>query len=380
MKKYWKFIVMSVVIVLTISTYYIQSAIANKNVDYKIEKVSGNEAEIENLVIEASISKNNYTWKNYALTKDGISEYGDSMVINAFPSISLSLKNQLAEYRSFARGKNPYSHFIIDDHRIIYINAENYTTKEWKNRPVSIEVELFDKRAEKTQKFELTSQLTTIYQWSNIHSIYYAAGEIKLIMDLYTQNAGSSLYAFTIDEEQQVITNEKLLAINDNDSYFRSYNDVTGNDRYYLYNVQKYETNDSSVTTDIFVYDFQSEKTEKIVLPNEVSSNMYYTFINNEKLYIFNVLETGIKGYQYDIESKKWLETVSLPLPSSTEIQTIRVIENKLYSIHDDNNQYVLLIHDLETTDVLFEGKITRNGSQQNLQAHFYDIYQMEAN
>lgn len=157
MKKYWKFIAMSVVIVLTISTYYIQSAIANKNFDYKIEKVSGNEAEIENLILEVSIPTNNYIWRNYSLTKDGlISQYGDSMVINAFSPLPLSLNNQLGEYRSFVRGKNPYSNFLINDNQMIYIGTENYNTKEWNKRAVNIEVEILDKETEKRQKLELT--------------------------------------------------------------------------------------------------------------------------------------------------------------------------------------------------------------------------------
>lgn len=389
MKKYWKFIAMSVVIVLTISTYYIQSAIANKNFDYKIEKVSGNEAEIENLILEVSIPTNNYIWRNYSLTKDGlISQYGDSMVINAFSPLPLSLNNQLGEYRSFVRGKNPYSNFLINDNRMIYIGTENYNTKEWNKRAVNIEVEILDKETEKRQKFELTSQLSTIYQMASIKSIYHVDGEIKLIVELHTTNAGSSLYAFTIDEEQQAITKETLLAINDKDSYFRNYNGVSDNNRYFIYNVEKFESNTPapSVPTDLYVYDFQSENTEKLELPNEVRSKMdyTYTFLNNEKLYVFNRLETGIKGYQYNIESKQWHESVSFPLPISNEIQTIREIENKLYSVHaddvivGDDIQYVLLIHDLETTDVLFEGKITQSGSQKNLQTHFYDIYQVE--
>ena len=71
MKKYWITILISLVIVTTIGSYYIQIAMASKNdVSFNIETISGNKEEIENLMLQASYQSGDiHRWLN--ISKDG---------------------------------------------------------------------------------------------------------------------------------------------------------------------------------------------------------------------------------------------------------------------------------------------------------------------
>jgi len=72
MKKYWKTISISFFIVVFISSYYIQkTAMASKNDrSYKIETISGNKEEIENLILQTSYQSNDLYHMLY-ISKDG---------------------------------------------------------------------------------------------------------------------------------------------------------------------------------------------------------------------------------------------------------------------------------------------------------------------
>jgi len=124
MKKYWKTISICFFILVFISSYYIQkTAMASKNDrSYKIETISGNKEEIENLILQTSYQSNDLYHMLY-ISKDGSTNpnnqsfFGDLIA----PNEPMILRKYIEEHRNFMRGKefDPRKYFE-DKARLIY--------------------------------------------------------------------------------------------------------------------------------------------------------------------------------------------------------------------------------------------------------------------
>lgn len=66
MKKYWKIIVVLIITVITVGTYYIRSSFASRTVpEFEVKKISGDEKELQDLVIHGDYNVNDihYSFK-----------------------------------------------------------------------------------------------------------------------------------------------------------------------------------------------------------------------------------------------------------------------------------------------------------------------------
>lgn len=125
MKKYWKAILISLIIVTTIGTYYIQQAMA-KGVSFKIETISGNKGEIENLILQASYQSDDII-RGLNISKDGSTNESRSFAGKLIGRNNpLMFQKYIEEHRSFMRGKelNPGQYFEDED-RLIYTTFQS---------------------------------------------------------------------------------------------------------------------------------------------------------------------------------------------------------------------------------------------------------------
>src|SRR5690625_4729725 len=110
MKKYWILIVISVVMVATIGTFYMQSVMAGNNKPvFTIEKINGDEKEIESLLLSGFYDDGlNYLGEDLEISLEGIKYFEDRSFFERIKEDygSERIKQLQKEYRHFMRGKN----------------------------------------------------------------------------------------------------------------------------------------------------------------------------------------------------------------------------------------------------------------------------------
>ncbi|MGB2993820.1 MAG: hypothetical protein WBB47_14400, partial [Paenisporosarcina sp.] len=129
MKKYWKFTSIIAVIVLSIGTFYVNSAMsATQYPEFVINKKSGNAEEIKSLVLEGGYhegSSMNYTNNHLEITSDG-SEYrnGSSLLDLVIGRPAPMIQELQDEYRNFMRGKENLDSFFENNKLLAYADVK----------------------------------------------------------------------------------------------------------------------------------------------------------------------------------------------------------------------------------------------------------------
>src|SRR5690625_1575955 len=109
MKKYWILIVISVVMIASIGTFYIQSVFAtNDKPAFVLEKISGDEKEVDSLLIGGSYyGELTYIGEDFEIDLEGTRYLDDSSFFERVEGMygSSQIKQLQKDYRNFMRGK-----------------------------------------------------------------------------------------------------------------------------------------------------------------------------------------------------------------------------------------------------------------------------------
>lgn len=375
MKKYWISIVISLVIVMTISFYYIQVAIASKSGEgLTIETTSGNNEEIENLILEGSYYINDFFRRELYISKEGTSnQINRSFIDSVFPSyIPLMFQQHVKDHRNFMRGKdlNELTKFHEDEARLIYTSILNDNVL--KGDKLTLQIDILDKNTNDRSSFEVSTSAQASYAWMNIRDVYSDNGIIKILATSYLKYGGEELHLYTVDENKKELEHAKVIP-GDN-AAIRIYNDTVKlqNENYYLYMVEPYENQREGAEPNLtpsqmYVYNISKDIVDEWTLPAEFKPYLNMTIIHGSYIYIPVPSAQGLELNRYNIEKLQWEEPLFFKYTSSSskeEIPFIKFIDNKLYLIDSISDGNVLIIGDLVTGELLYEGKITNKNSE----------------
>jgi len=220
MKKYWKTISISFFIVVFISSYYIQkTAMASKNDrSYKIETISGNKEEIENLILQTSYQSNDLYHMLY-ISKDGSTNPNNQSFFRDLmaPNEPMILRKYIEEHRNFMRGKefDPRKYFE-DKSRLIYTTFLDDGGKEASN-VVTLQIDILDKNTNDSSSFKIDIPVKASYDWINVNDVYVGNGTINILTTNYLSanyliKGREELHVYSIDENKKELVKDAILA------------------------------------------------------------------------------------------------------------------------------------------------------------------------
>ena len=386
MKKYWKTILISLVIVTTISSYYIQAAMASKNLlSLKIETTSGNKEEIENLMLEASYSSDGEIYRSAYITKDGSTDRrGQSLIEGLISSYGpLMFQNYIEQHRSFMRGKELYpGNYFEDESRLIYTNVEK-DRKVIEGNPLTFNIDILDKNTNDNSSFEINTPAQASYHWIQVNDVYAENGEIKILATGYLINGGEELHIYTVDENNKELEHKKMIAKVESEggvsSSIRIFNDFENiqNENYYLYMVEKYKHQTENgeyeiVSSQAYLYNNSTNEVKEWEIPAELAPFKELMVVRGADIFI----PAGFELNRYNIEKEQWEEPINFNYPSigkGGDIPFLQFTDEKLYLVDHVSDGYVFIISDLRTGETLYEGKIiVENGENINLDSPIY--------
>lgn len=393
MKKYWKLLVISLVIVTTIGSYYVLRATANKNdMSFTFEMTNGNEKEIDNLVLEATYQSNHTSHWLQISNDSAIDSKRQSFIGNLMSAPSyepLNIQRYIQEYRNFMRGKERVlNNYFEDETRLIYVNLPN--EEVLKGNPITLKIDILDKETKDHASFKINTPAETNYNFINVRDVYVDKGKIKILAANYLTSGGEEFHIYTVDENNRVLEDDSIIAESGSGRtsirVFRDGSNKVQNENYYLYAVDKYanhkETGETTfLSSKMYVYQNSTSEVEELVIPTELKLFKDSIVIDDEDIFIPIYSANGIEMNRYNMEKKQWEAPLNFNYPSVTKVGNepfLKLLDGKLYFVNLVSGVHTLFIGDLQTGETLYEGKIIREGGEKQDKAYSLYIHQVD--
>jgi len=370
MKKYWKTILISLIIVTTIGTYYIQQAMA-KNISFKIETISGNKGEIDNLIIHASYQSGDI-FRRLDISKDGSANQSGSFIGELIGRNNpVMFQKYIEEHRKFMRGKqfNPGQYFE-DENRLIYTTFSNNGRKEGRGDSFTLQIYILDKNTNDSSSFEINMPDQVRYDWIDERDVYVENGKIKILATSNLNNE-EELHLYTVDENKKELEQDSIIAKIESEEtsrasiyIFNEYNKVQ-NENYILYMVEKYKFLEDGereiISSPMYLYNYLNNEVKEWTIPAELIPHKHSIILQGTDIFIPVRSTNGLVLNRYNIEKNQWEEPISFKYPSianAKEKPSIQITDGKLYLVDRVSDGHLFLIGDLRTGESLYEGKI----------------------
>ncbi|WP_427110272.1 hypothetical protein [Lysinibacillus xylanilyticus] len=366
MKKYWKMILISLIIVTTIGSYYFQQAMA-KNVSFKIETTSGNKGEIDNLIIHASYQSSDI-FRRLDISKDGSTNQSGSFIGELKGRNNpVMFQKYIQEHRKFMRGKeaNPGQYFEDED-RLIYTIFSNREGRD----SFTLQIDILDKHTNESSSFEINMPDQIRYDWINESDVYVENGKIKILATSNLNNE-EELHLYTVDENKKELEQDSIIAKIESEEIsrasiyiFNEYNKVQ-NENYILYMVEKYKFLEDGereiISSPMYLYNYLNNEEKEWTIPAELKPYKHWIILQGTDIFIPVRSTNGLVLNRYNIEKNQWEEPISFKYPSianAKEKPSIQITDGKLYLVDRVSDGHLFLIGDLRTGESLYEGKI----------------------
>lgn len=408
MKKYWKLIALITIIVLTLGTIYIGSAIeASKYPSFTIEHVNGHEDEVKPVTIHA-----NYKIRDHFLhpqiSSQGTTYYKSSSYIGVLKEYGLpsEIKHLQKEYRSFMRGKSEEVNKYFEDENIVaHVNINyDFVHEIGSESGYSFEVSVMDRQTKKTTTFDIPITMGVAHDYMDIQDIQFIDGKLKVftVHDLVTdveRAAENEIHLYSIDIETEKLVSDDVIDFSEGtketDQYTRIYTIDNGQNiephKYIVYTIEENkdtDTDDGGYDTQLLgyqmiAYNLETDEQVEIELPEAYRNEAYPMALKGSTLFFTIEGTDGIEVIGYNLETGKVETEQKFSIPEMEDESISRyVFENdKVYIVYQLNVGKIdskLMIGDPETGEILYEGTLKLATSDKSKKVN--DVYIDEIN
>lgn len=399
MKRYISSVLMVVIILLSIGTYYINVASYASNLpELTFKKLEGDEDElksvhvngdyidgriVENFDMEVESNKIEY--------RTQLSYYED-MVRNYEPND----ERLVNEYRSFMRGKEYNDSYYEDKDNLTFVTMDiNYENRKYSS---NFKIESLDKKNKEEKSFEIDVPDQDKYADISVRDVQFAQSKLQIITqnDVLTndENDMVEIHHYTINlAGNKIVSDETILSEtfdSSNQGHFAMPSKVVGK----LNNVfivalvkgsysEEGEFKEKKAESSLFSYHYDTKELEKIKLPNDVDITYEFFesdfFFDEKNLYIKEQSDERTRIWTFDIVKQKIINDYTVERANSNSI-TIKDDRFLILTRKDDGNSTdVLLIADGNTGKTLYKGELVldsddqKKDTVQRIQLH--DVY-----
>lgn len=373
MKKYLNLLITLLVIVLMISTFYIQKVIANSEA-IMLKTTVGDEVELRNVVIDFSMW-NRDLYKSVRLEEGDLYVMENLSVLSRLSGAEYSpeIKNLLKNQRSFLRTKDlSNANYFEDERYLAYVGFE-YNPEviiENKGTPNQVEhhyysydfvIDILEKDTNKRWSYTVDGPNDFDISFIGIEDVQILGEELKVLAQFYTWETPKHYQWLTFKMANGEISDSKLIMFeNESDEGPRLLNDINNlkPEQYYIFSSGP-ETVDESgnivPSETLYVFNLKTEQMEEIQI--DVEKLGYFVSVEQSNIF-FAQREDGLTINAYNIENGT-VETMAFPeIKSNDDIIFAQLKRGKLYTaFHDENsNQINICIADVDTGDLIYEG------------------------
>lgn len=400
MKKYGKSLLIVAVIVFGIGTFYMQSALsAGKYPDFTIMKQSGDEAEVEPVVIDGAYSQDPIN-EGLQLTAKGSHYYSEASYVDQINGEyqPFLIKQLQKEYRNFMRGKTNEPSAFFENENILAYGGITYNIGKLGTGPMdfTFNISVLDKKKKATNSFKLEVPNSNNLDDVRVEEVQMLNGELKVITvnSLAGEQNDVELHVYRFDPtENKLIDDETVITIpNQGESQYgamnvlsRTSHDLEKNNIVISTGImidkqteEGYETEE--ISSKLIAFNLKTNEKEEIKLPKEIPGDANPDSYDDKNIYFTWTDEDGFEVASYSMKSKKVENKTTVKLTNMTgengDNGFISTIKNgKLYFVEQQIGQEMptVQVFDLKSGDTLYEGKITP--TEPSAESDNYELY-----
>lgn len=396
MKRYWKLIAITTIVVLTVGTFYINSALsANSYPEIVFEKVSGNEEELNPVIINGDNRIGRYgTGESVQVTADGSTYQGELSFFERMQDMYSPEMNELQnEYRNFMRGKSGIvSSFYDTKDTLAYVHIINQTLTESPSE-TEFDIEVLNKESDETVSFNVPVPNRAMYRNVHVVDVQMIDGKLKVITrnnlkqtDNVFGNQEIHVYSFNISNKS-ISGEEKIATVEQNNKNVRTHissvreSDVLNAHKNIVFSINKenIERNtDGNMAGEVkradngnpqyLAYNLETGEKKKLDFPKEDQDKEVMVY-DSSILYLMGESEDGREFSLYNIESESVENKFTVPSQNKEDVKSgvqsnVKISNGKMYVLNttykenNDTSSSIMVI-DTKSGDILYEGKIT---------------------
>ncbi|SEQ73604.1 hypothetical protein SAMN05216232_3194 [Virgibacillus subterraneus] len=397
MKRYWKLIAITSIVVFTVGTFYINSALsANSYPEIVFEKVSGNEEELDSVIINGNYRIGRYgTGESVQATAEGSTYRGELSFFERMQGMYSPEMSQLQDkYRNFMRGKNGVvSSYYNTKDTLAYVDIIN---QRLGNSPSEMEfdIEVLNKESNETISFNVPVPNRAMYMNVHVEDVQMIGGELKVVTQNNLKQTGGGfgnnelhLYSFNLSKKN-INGEEKFAAVeqNNNNNMRKHIGSIRDSDALSAHKNIVFSINKENIgqkpegnmagevkeadngNQQYFAYNLETGEKKALDFPKKHQDKEVMVY-DGSILYLMGESEDGREFALYNTESKSMEDVFVIPSQSTESIKfgvqsNVEISDGKMYVLnttHNDENDApsTIMVIDAKSGDILYEGKIT---------------------
>ncbi|MUV38356.1 hypothetical protein JNUCC1_02194 [Lentibacillus sp. JNUCC-1] len=403
MKKYWKSIAITMIIVLGLGTFYLQVALASGgNPNFTIKTIEGDKAKAENLRIDGYYSTDTID-ENITITQEGskyMSDYSYWERLNGINHDPM-YKRLTTEYRGFMRGKSPWMGSMYEDDSYLAYAAVEYDFRSFETGDFTFNLAVLDKKADKENEFSYLMEGANKVNHASIESVEKVGDELKVFATLFKRTGEEELHLYVFDlNSQELVDDQPLDQIDPSkqqeyETYIRLLH-VTDPLAPKDYVVFRKEVLDHStvefsdkgdqiqqpevIESDLVVFNLETEETENLDLPKRLEDKSQVDLFDGENLYFVETDDTGMTIVKYNIDKQEIINELEVEMKDAERLRNfsnMTIKGDKLYLLLNDpasDTTPKIYALNTETGETVFEGEVTAEDLPEKYNLEIYEF------
>lgn len=396
MRRYWKLIGIVTVVVLTIGTFYIQSAIAKANYPtFHIETISGDEQLTEDLVINGEYQeKGEVVYPT--ITKDG-TYYQEGFTL--FDVVmgglySNKLQELQKEYRNFMRGKEDFYSFAENEEILVSVNSDTMWSSNLMVNEVTFEVEVLQKDSKVKTTFDIPVSKEEDMDNLFISKVNVLNDMIQVVTNksVYVDgNYEEYLYVYRLDIATKKLLSETVIdfpgiqvnadahpSLMDSDHDNQTKLSLFVSEEFSEPELAGEEYLSEKISRELVLYNQETDTQEIIELPEEIKLDFNPELYMDQTIYFTEETEDTYQIIGYNIDDKQ-IET-NYTIELNDKLANINIDGEYVYMyspIKSKPMEAVFTISEIKTGDILYEGSIGLDSNEGLYDTHLDITYIM---
>ena len=403
MKKYWKSTSIIAVIVLSIGTFYVNSAMSETQYpEFVINKKSGDAEEIKSLALEGSYHEGgsmSYVNTNLQITSDDTDYRNGRSIIDSIIGHPAPMIQKLQEkYRNFMRGKGRNVDSFFENNKLLAYAEVKYKIGSFTTRDFKFAISIVDKDNGNTSSFSIKVPDSSVVGNIFVEDVQVVDKELKVITHNSTRENGKyfnekHIYSFDISTGK-IISNETILSIPEQQGNEYIHAELVqtshkqANENLLFIKTQEKMMQDGEsdrleeTTRELISYNLRTNEKETIKLADSLKEHQI-SYFDGSTIYFSKLSGENLVITPYSIENKQANNEFTIQLSNETsdaEPPIIIMEDGKLYvTTHITNlkTKASITVIDLKTSDTIYQGEVIRKDSPNSTEQFELYLYNM---
>jgi len=402
MKRYRNSIILLVVVVITLGTFYVRVGLSASNLpEFYLKNEFGKKNEGSPVVLTSIYNKGSRN-ESLSITQIGSSYDNQKSFFDQLEPVDFNLEklNKLQkEERQFMRGKKDSNGFYIEKNFIVYGRMDYSYDSNHQVSGIHFKIYTLDKKNNETQSFDIPAPLNGSYSYIYISDVQVIGKELKIITSGYSNKSFTAIQEYSINLAKKEVVNHSTMVQGQietngirNDISSPQEVDVTEPSNYKVYTkVVMKETvgadnqpSSKELNSDAIVYNLKTNQIEKLKMSPEKINKWIHSnrlFQQGDIVYSITQDDKGIDVLKYNLKLQKIVSEQRF-LNNSFGINVVndyKINNEKLYVVGTENINNSLpkvIVIDLQTNKPIYKGSIViKNNKNQDMKDNIVKLF-----